>query len=74
LFCLLEQLASLADDGNGDPALPTGHPFLNVQSAVYWSATSVADLHGFAGLVNIGSGFVGSNGKSFSLHAQWPGL
>ena len=34
------QLASLVDPSNLDLSLPTGHPFQNVQSAGYWSATS----------------------------------
>ena len=35
-----EQLATLADSRNSDPALPTGHPFLNVQSVYHWSAST----------------------------------
>ena len=39
----LEELASLVDPSVAPPrlALPPGHPFLAVQSAVYWSATRV---------------------------------
>lgn len=39
---LREQLASLVDTSNANPALPTGHPFLNVQPANYWSASTLA--------------------------------
>lgn len=39
---LIEQLASLVDTTNNYPALPTGHPFSNVQNFVYWSATTNA--------------------------------
>lgn len=35
-----EQLTSLVDPANTNPALPTGHPFTNVQSVFYWSATT----------------------------------
>lgn len=38
-----EELASLVDTSQHDPALPSGHPFINVQYAntdYYWSATS----------------------------------
>ncbi|TMQ24102.1 MAG: DUF1566 domain-containing protein, partial [Nitrospirae bacterium] len=37
----LEELASLVDPSVAPPglALPPGHPFLAVQSAVYWSST-----------------------------------
>ena len=34
------QLASLVDPSNNNPALPTGHPFNQVQSSIYWSATT----------------------------------
>ncbi len=48
----VHELASLVDTANLNPSLPTGHPFTNVQSAVqsagYWSATTVADLTTFA--------------------------
>ena len=37
------ELASLVDPSNTNPSLPTGHPFTNVQSAVYWSGTTYAD-------------------------------
>ena len=39
---LLEQLASLVDTSNA-PALPTDHPFLNLQVEHYWAASTVAD-------------------------------
>jgi hypothetical protein len=41
----LEELASLVDYSVGPPslALPQGHPFLSVQSAVYWSSTRPGD-------------------------------
>lgn len=39
------ELASLFDFENSDPALPTGHPFMNVsttQDSAYWSSTTYA--------------------------------
>ncbi|TMQ28728.1 MAG: DUF1566 domain-containing protein, partial [Nitrospirae bacterium] len=41
----LEELASLVDPSVAPPglALPPGHPFLAVQSAVYWSSTRVGE-------------------------------
>ena len=41
----VHELASLVDPTNpgGDPDLPAGHPFSNVQSSRYWSATTNAD-------------------------------
>jgi hypothetical protein len=45
------ELASLVDPSVTDPAaprLPPGHPFLDVQTGTYWSATAFADQPGFA--------------------------
>ena len=38
----IKELASLIDPTQTSPALPAGHPFIGVQSSVYWSATSFA--------------------------------
>ena len=38
----VHELGSLLHPEQGDPALPLGHPFTNVQSAAYWSATTTA--------------------------------
>lgn len=40
----VQELASLIDPSQSNPALPAGHPFTNVQSNNYWSATTVADV------------------------------
>ena len=56
----LHELGSLVDPANFNPALPTGHPFVNVQPIFYWSATTVADnpseawTQGFSGGVSTG--------------------
>ena len=34
----VEELASLVDTTQSNPALPSGHPFANVQSSFYWSS------------------------------------
>jgi hypothetical protein len=52
-----EQLASLVDTNSvlcigGGLCLPDGHPFQNVQSASYWSATTTAGSPTFAWVVN----------------------
>ena len=36
----VDELASLIDLTQSDPALPAGHPFINVQSNVYWSSST----------------------------------
>lgn len=58
------ELASLEDPANSNPALPTGHPFSNVQSAHYWSASTDADVPTGAWFVNFLTGGVGAEGKT----------
>ena len=61
----VEELASLVDPTQSNPALPSGHPFTNVQSNVYWSSTtSVVDTSN-AWVVLFSSGYVGYDGKSY---------
>jgi hypothetical protein len=36
-----KELKSLIDHGRYNPALPSGHPFLNVQADDYWTSTSL---------------------------------
>ena len=36
----LNELESLIDVANANPALPAGHPFQNVSSGIYWTSTS----------------------------------
>ena len=35
----VDELKSLVDPSQTDPALPEGHPFSNIKSEIYWSAT-----------------------------------
>ncbi len=35
----IQELKSLVDPAQKDPALPPGHPFSNIKSAIYWTAT-----------------------------------
>jgi hypothetical protein len=71
----IEQLASLVDSTQSNPALPSGHPFANVQSTAYWSATTLAGQNAGAwfvdfhlGNVSFGLGGVLGN-KDDALHA-----
>ena len=57
----IEELASLVDSSQSDPALPAGHPFIGVQSSnVYWSSTPTAGVPGtptsFVWSVSFGNG------------------
>ncbi len=54
----LQELASLVDPTQSNPALPSGHPFSNVLSSDHWSATTYADDAGFAGIVDLFNGAV----------------
>ena len=51
----IQELASLVEPGDppGGPDLPPGHPFDNVQSSDYWSATTSAGDTGSAWLVSL---------------------
>ena len=62
----IEELASLMDPNNpgGNPDLPPGHPFSNVQSSDYWSATTVASNASLAWPVNLDTGLVINNDKT----------
>ena len=64
----IEELTSLSEPflSTHNPALPAGHPFENVQSYSYWSATTYSDSG--AWLVDMSSGFVCDYGKSFGLY------
>src|ERR687898_522821 len=56
------ELASLVDPAVTDPTVPrvpAGHPFLNVQPGMYWTATLFAEEAGFAMAVNFS--FVGGS-------------
>ena len=60
----IEELASLVDTSQPAPTLPAGHPFSNVQSSFYWSATTLADLTSSAWSVFFSFGHVGIDDKS----------
>ncbi len=64
----VEELASLVDTTQSNPALPAGHLFLNVQSSFYWSATTVADAASDAWGVDFGGGLVFTGGKSANVY------
>ena len=68
------ELTSLLDLGTFEPALPSGHPFTNVQIAFYWSSTTYANrsyalVMTFSdGLVNIGAKTAGGfNGECYII-------
>jgi hypothetical protein len=61
----IEELASLVDADNSYPALPTGHPFENVQpNGRYWSATTIVSDTSRAWEVWFGGGAVSGADKT----------
>ena len=58
------ELASLFDIGQGNPALPPGHPFTNFQSFYYWSSSTYIDNTSRAWLMNFPFGDVNTDAKS----------
>lgn len=67
----VRELLSLIDYGNFSPALPTGHPFTNVQNNWYWSSSTYADSTGAAWIVLLYSGSVLVGSKTDALRV-WP--
>jgi hypothetical protein len=68
----IPELTSLVDPTNpdGNPDLPVGHPFTNVQSDNYWSASTVREFPTTAWAVPFTGGFVGHTSKSLP-HRIW---
>lgn len=56
---VIEELASLVDPANREPALPTGHPFINIQNSYYWSSTTYVVNDKNALIIFMGNGEVG---------------
>jgi hypothetical protein len=68
----IEQLASLLDsNAAGAPKLPSGHPFSNVQSFNYWSASTYVGDYVYAMIVRFDIGSVHSNHKNGSNNHVW---
>jgi hypothetical protein len=65
----VQELASLQDPTvpPPGPTLPPGHPFTNVQSNRYWSATTADSGSSFAWEVGFGAGDIGTSLKSDAI-------
>jgi hypothetical protein len=67
------ELRSLIDASNFSPALPSGHPFVGVQNANYWSSTTAASATGNAWLVDLNVGQISSGFKTITATTYvWP--
>ncbi len=64
----IEELATLVDDTQGPPTLPSGHPFdtTAVQSSYYWSSTTDPTDATDAWVVDLGRGDVFNDFKDNS--------
>jgi hypothetical protein len=67
----VEELASLVDNDNSNPSLPTNHPFTNVQSTGYWSSSTYADYTLNAWYVDFANGNVGHTSKTQDGWRAW---
>ncbi|MCX5885947.1 MAG: DUF1566 domain-containing protein [Proteobacteria bacterium] len=67
-----KELQSLTDFSKYGPALPTGHPFTNVQVFYYWSSTTSAVVPDHAWVVYMFDGYVGAAPKSDNHPYVWP--
>lgn len=55
-LCNIRELRSLIDYSEVNPILPAGHPFRNVQSAIYWTSTTLASAPALAWMTTLGIG------------------
>ena len=67
----IEELLSLIDRTQRDPALPAGHPFTSVQSNHYWSGSTYAFYTNYAWIVYMFNGYVSSYYKTYNFYV-WP--
>ena len=65
------EIQSLLDFRNASPALPTGHPFTNVQSGSYWSSSTYATATTFAWYASLNFITVNVNAKT-NVYYVWP--
>jgi PKD repeat protein len=66
-----KEFISLFDDENYNPALPTGHPFSDVQLDLYWSSTTKAGITSNAWVMSLIHGSMWNDIKTSSYHV-WP--
>ena len=67
----VRELFSLIDFSQYNPALPSGHPFDNVQSYYYWASTTLAGSTTYAWYVYLGNGRVYYDFKTYTCYV-WP--
>ena len=68
----IKELKSLIDYDYYNPPIYWLHPFTDVQSSLYWSSTTYANLTGYAWYVSMLDGSEYVLNKSNSLYCVWP--
>jgi hypothetical protein len=66
-----KEIQSLIDFKNYDPALTSGHPFINIQATYYWTSTTYAGIGTLAWGVIMVNGYVYTNDKRRNYYV-WP--
>lgn len=67
----INELRALEDYGQARPALPVGHPFVNVRESLCWSSTTVASAPNLARFLFVGIGSCVWDHKSVVM-GVWP--
>ncbi len=68
----VREMQSLVDYRRVAPALPSAHPFTDVQSDYYWTSTTYVDGVTSAWYVRLDVGIVNSAAKSSGSYYVWP--
>jgi hypothetical protein len=66
----IDELKTLVDATQSNPALPLGNHFVGVQSQYCWSSTTVAGLPGDAWIVDFDYGNVGGFNKDYVMYVR----
>jgi len=69
-FPTKDELLSLVDKTQSNPALPLGHAFINVYSYFYWSSTTNDIFPANALPVHFGDGYVYSYSKTYNMYVR----
>jgi quinol monooxygenase YgiN len=68
----IREMLSLIDYGESDPIIPAKHPFKNVRTAIYWTATTLAPAPRLAWMMTLGIGPTVFDIKHSPASRMWP--
>lgn len=66
------ELGSLIDYSKFDPALSSGHPFVNIQPYYYWTSTTLPNNTYNTRTIHMSGGYTGSGNKEVHDFFVWP--